>query len=409
MSAREFRDDDAGYLAWLASHPDGYVINIACSHRTPEARVHHADCRTISGKNPRGRVWTGPYVKVCAERLDELERWAIDQVGEPIRRCGTCHPAREAARSLSTKQTERAVAPPSLEGRPEIHGPAPGSAIVEAWADYYIRFERRPPGKSNCGPRFGPAADNSNHRLGRCCMPPSLVPNVRTLTSRTSRSTTSTRLQSPAATGSASNSAPLCRRPPTVPRIRSATATRSRHVGRLHRLAAGANAGVVRLDRPRRTHRRYKGGTGVASARPRPGLLRRAGARAPNTVRRQNRSPAAARASAEAGSIGERDLRRVISAFQVHTDTAVLSDVASRLATVLPAEITEIERHLLDQRRAVFGTVPQLVRPLGKGGTLDSDCPPRLWPLSDTWPHPRRDNLKISNHARRPLARILVT
>jgi hypothetical protein len=59
----------------------------------------------------------------------------------------------------------------------------------------------------------------------------------------------------------------------------------------------------------------------------------------------------------------------VIAAFQVHTDTAVLSDVASRLATVLPAETTEIERHLLDQRRAVLGPVRQLVLPQRKGGT----------------------------------------
>lgn len=54
MSAREFRDDDAGYLAWLATHPGGYVINIACSHNATEARAHHAGCRTISGQNPRG-------------------------------------------------------------------------------------------------------------------------------------------------------------------------------------------------------------------------------------------------------------------------------------------------------------------------------------------------------------------
>ncbi len=45
MSAREFRDDDAGYLAWLAAHPDGYVINIARSQSATEARVHHAGCR----------------------------------------------------------------------------------------------------------------------------------------------------------------------------------------------------------------------------------------------------------------------------------------------------------------------------------------------------------------------------
>ena len=92
MSTREFRDDDAGYLAWLSAHPDGYVINIARSHRAADARVHHADCRTISGQIPLGKTWTGPYVKVCAERLTELEQWAIAHVSEPIRRCGTCHP-----------------------------------------------------------------------------------------------------------------------------------------------------------------------------------------------------------------------------------------------------------------------------------------------------------------------------
>jgi hypothetical protein len=25
---REFRDDDPGYLLWIASHPSGFVINI---------------------------------------------------------------------------------------------------------------------------------------------------------------------------------------------------------------------------------------------------------------------------------------------------------------------------------------------------------------------------------------------
>jgi hypothetical protein len=48
MSVREFRHDDAGCLAWLAAHPDGYVINIARSHSATEARVHHAGCRAIS-------------------------------------------------------------------------------------------------------------------------------------------------------------------------------------------------------------------------------------------------------------------------------------------------------------------------------------------------------------------------
>ncbi|WP_141772512.1 hypothetical protein [Mycolicibacterium neoaurum] len=57
-----------------------------------------------------------------------------------------------------------------------------------------------------------------------------------------------------------------------------------------------------------------------------------------------------------------------ISAFQAHTDLAVVADVASRLATVLPAHAADIEEHLRDHDRAVLGEVPQLVRPQGRAG-----------------------------------------
>ena len=178
----EFRDDDAGYLAWLATHPEGYVINIARSHNATQARVHHAGCQTICGQISVGRGWTGPYVKVCAEHLAELEQWAIETVGQPISPCGTCRPASGAVQPTSTKQTERtadgrayatgadepaapelerrwpgepraagptsateqAIATPMPEGRSDIQGPAANSPVVEAWATDYIRFERRP-------------------------------------------------------------------------------------------------------------------------------------------------------------------------------------------------------------------------------------------------------------------------
>jgi hypothetical protein len=67
MGAREFRGDDAGYLAWIAGNPRGYVINIRRGVAASDARLHQARCRTISGENPRGGLWTGgPYIKVCA-------------------------------------------------------------------------------------------------------------------------------------------------------------------------------------------------------------------------------------------------------------------------------------------------------------------------------------------------------
>lgn len=57
----------------------------------------------------------------------------------------------------------------------------------------------------------------------------------------------------------------------------------------------------------------------------------------------------------------------VISAFQAQTDTTVLSDAAARIATVIPAEAAEVEKHLLDQQRAVLGVVPRLVSPYREG------------------------------------------
>ena len=87
MSAHKFLDDDAAYLTWLAAHPDGYVINIARSYSATTARAHRAGCRTISGQNPGEGAWTGPYVKVCAEQLAELDRWALYKVWAPISPC----------------------------------------------------------------------------------------------------------------------------------------------------------------------------------------------------------------------------------------------------------------------------------------------------------------------------------
>jgi len=61
----------------------------------------------------------------------------------------------------------------------------------------------------------------------------------------------------------------------------------------------------------------------------------------------------------------------VVCAFQAHTDTAVLPQVLERLATVLPADPSEIEELLLDQRRAVLGVVPRLVSPYRAGVKWD--------------------------------------
>ena len=66
MSAHEFRDDDAGCLAWLTGHPDGYVINIARNHNASEACLHHARCRAINGPHRRRKARVPPFFESIA-------------------------------------------------------------------------------------------------------------------------------------------------------------------------------------------------------------------------------------------------------------------------------------------------------------------------------------------------------
>lgn len=122
----EFRNDDGGYLAWIAEHPDGFVINVPCKYTAPYARVHHAGCRTISGRPARGGTWTGPYVKVCSERIADLQHWVIGEVGQFVAACGICrptggfpeaNPVQLAAGSASGRES---LVEPDFDVRPEL-------------------------------------------------------------------------------------------------------------------------------------------------------------------------------------------------------------------------------------------------------------------------------------------------
>jgi hypothetical protein len=89
--AAVFEDNDAGYLAWLAANPHGWVINIRRGLNPSDARLHRSRCRTINGEASRGGLWTGPYIKICATALADADAWALSYTGDRIARCGTCH------------------------------------------------------------------------------------------------------------------------------------------------------------------------------------------------------------------------------------------------------------------------------------------------------------------------------
>ena len=84
----EFRDDDDGYLDWVAANPGGHVINIQRSLNPSDARVHRACCGLVTGNHTSGRTWTGQHIKVCAVDLRELDAWATDHGGVERRAVG---------------------------------------------------------------------------------------------------------------------------------------------------------------------------------------------------------------------------------------------------------------------------------------------------------------------------------
>jgi hypothetical protein len=89
VSVELFRDNDEGYAAWLTANARGYVLNIQRTLNPSDARLHHASCRTITGTPPRGRTWTGPYIKVCSLSLPELDAWALTHARSAAARCGS--------------------------------------------------------------------------------------------------------------------------------------------------------------------------------------------------------------------------------------------------------------------------------------------------------------------------------
>lgn len=87
----EFRNDDQGYLAWVAAHQrDGYVVNTTRSHSPSYLKLHRASCRHVRVLQSGYAKWTtGEYVKICSTSREALERWAMDVAGGRLREgCG---------------------------------------------------------------------------------------------------------------------------------------------------------------------------------------------------------------------------------------------------------------------------------------------------------------------------------
>lgn len=128
---RCFVNDDAGYLGWLAAHPDGFVINTFRKPGPAYLVLHRATCSTIGATPANRRQWTVAYAKICGDR-DQLEAFARRDLGGEATLCGRClpHPLAPAQQD-PTAHPHPEPQPSSAPVRPpELERPSPDLAAT---------------------------------------------------------------------------------------------------------------------------------------------------------------------------------------------------------------------------------------------------------------------------------------
>lgn len=368
----KFRDDDAGYLDWLAAHPNGYVINAVRNYSDFAlrevtsawmARVHCASCRTINSQHSRGET-TGRYVKVCAEELSELEDWATSAVGELVAGCTVCYPN---AGSPTTDAGKASTATVRKEPFAVIGPNFCKMLLVQAWADDYIRFERLPAWQEalrgeirrRCR-RLSPFSKDVFHATFYGPKPPhSDVENlaIYNIDSFSKSGSCGIRFE----LGGAVPPAPDGReyrfgyRYEIVPRSGFfANWARGRTLASFDWTDLGAFAGEKKLAQ-----------VWLAIARTHLDLSRPAEAGKPFAVRIEVRPPHGQQPVW--GRLLKQVIDGVICAMQAQSETPVPSEVTQRIAEDLGVQAEEVERLLSDRSRAVLGEVPRLVSPYRSG------------------------------------------
>lgn len=364
MSAHEFCGDDFSYLAWLDTHPAGYLINIHKSYRTSgnptDARLHHASCYSLP-KDQRDSL-TDPYVKVCADELAELDAWARAAVRGDLQPCGSCHGRPRPVRAIDTAAS--AAAP---TGRYLVPSPGRDATEVTAWADDYIHFQDEPEWQkvmrkqitsycANLHPSDTEVLHATFYGNKRVGMDIENLVLYNMLYSFAKPGRNGIRFEH----GSVAPEAPDAFRFA----YRYALAPRSDGFRDWVQRRTVASFGWTDLGEFRRSKILAQVWLALArrrGLRPEPPLATGTPFAVSVKIRPPHRNSPGLNTNLVKGVIDG-----VVCAFQAHTDTSTSAEVAARLASVLPAGAEEIEALLLDRRWAVLGAVPKLVRKWGE-------------------------------------------
>jgi hypothetical protein len=78
MAVETYDSDDRAYLAWVNSHPNGFVINTTRRRSKEYMVLHRATCFSIS--RPKSHAVEGGfternYIKMCADDIRSLRVW----------------------------------------------------------------------------------------------------------------------------------------------------------------------------------------------------------------------------------------------------------------------------------------------------------------------------------------------
>lgn len=87
--AETFVDDEHGFLVWRNRHWQGFIVNCNRSPNSSYLVLHKADCDSLVRHE---NYTTRGYIKVCSDSRSELERWAREDIGGELSRCGECYP-----------------------------------------------------------------------------------------------------------------------------------------------------------------------------------------------------------------------------------------------------------------------------------------------------------------------------
>jgi hypothetical protein len=90
----KFIDDDEGFISWRDSHPNGYILNTTRTPTPSYLVLHRTSCYTMNKLRPGYEHWAYQYIKICADRAEDLAAWARVNVSSTaqLRACKICKP-----------------------------------------------------------------------------------------------------------------------------------------------------------------------------------------------------------------------------------------------------------------------------------------------------------------------------